>query len=112
MPIRSDLPFPEAARPVGVDLDPVVVGVAQVERLADEVVGSARQLDAIADRVLHPAGQVRALGHQQREVEEAGVPVGGPRARLFDQTQELVAAGAQARLPLAEPSTSRPIASR
>ena len=96
------LPLPEAPRPVGVDLDPVVVGIAQVERLADEVIRGAGQLDAVADRVLQPAGQVAALGHEQREVEETGVAVGGPRARLLDEVQELAAAGAQARLAVAE----------
>ena len=103
-----DLSFPETPRPVGVDLDPVVVGIAQVQRLAHEVIRSAGQLDAIADRMLHPAGQVAALGHEQREVEEAGVAVGRPHARLLDEAQELTAGGAQTRLTLAEPEQVEP----
>ena len=39
-------PLPQLPRPVGVDLDPVVVGVAEVERLADGVVRRSGQLDA------------------------------------------------------------------
>ena len=80
----------------------MVVGVAQIERLADEVVRGAGQLDPVADRVLHPAGQVAALGHEQREVEEPGVPVGGTCARLLDQVQQIAATRTQARLTAAD----------
>ena len=45
------LPLPERARAVPVDLDAVVVRVAQVDGLADEVVGGARQRHARARRV-------------------------------------------------------------
>ena len=88
-----DLSFPEAPRPVGVDLDPVVVGIAQVQRLADEVVGGTGQLDAVADRMLHPAGQVAALRHEQREVEKAAVAVGRAGARLLDESSAQTAKG-------------------
>ena len=81
-----DLPVPELAWTVRVDLDPVVVGVAQVERLADEVVGEAVELHAVSRGVREPAREVGALGHEQREVEETGVAVGGSRAGLLDST--------------------------
>ena len=58
--------------------------------------------------MLHPAGQVAALGHEQREVEEARVAVGGPRARLLDEVQELAAARAEAGLAAAEPEQIEP----
>ena len=87
------LPVPEPPWPVGVDLDPVVVGVAQIERLADEVVGRAGQLNAVGDGVLHPPGEVATLGHEQGEVEEAGVAVGRTGAGLLDEVEELHAVG-------------------
>ena len=39
--------LPERARAVPVDLDAVPVGVAQVDRLADDVVGEAGERDAV-----------------------------------------------------------------
>ena len=85
----SDLALPELPRPVMVDLDPVPVRVAEVDRLADVVVGESDQGHAVARGVRQPAREVRALGHAQGEMEEAGEAVGRPRARLLDETEEL-----------------------
>ena len=68
-----DLALPELARAVGVDLDAVAVGVAEVDRLADEVVGGARQRARGRARRARASGPGRPVGHEQREVEEAGV---------------------------------------
>ena len=98
------LPVPETPRPVGVDLDPVVVGVAQIERLTDEVIGRAGQLNAVGDGVLHPPREVAALGHEQGEVKEAGVAVGRTGPGLLDEVEELHAVGrAKAGLAAAHP---------
>jgi hypothetical protein len=65
-------PAPLLARAVAVELDSVALGVAQVERLADQVVGRPGEAPA---RVGHAAQRAREVGparHEQREVEEAG----------------------------------------
>ena len=90
-----DLALPELTRPVPVDLDPVVVGVAQVEGLADEVVGRPRQGHALPCGVRQPAREVDPLRNEQREVEEARVAVSGPRSRQLGQVQQRLAAGAE-----------------
>ena len=73
------------------------VRVAEIQRLADEVIGQAGHRHAVAGGMRQPAGEVGPLGHQQREVIEAGGTRHGPCARLLDQHQQLVAAGAQHR---------------
>ena len=69
----ATLPSQPLARPVGVDLDPVAVGVAEVDRLADEVVGEPLERDAVARGMREPAREVAALRHEEREVVEPGV---------------------------------------
>ena len=108
----GDLAFPDLARAVPVDLDAVPVGVAEVDRLADEVVGQAGQRHAVATGVRQPAREVGALGQQQREVVEAGVAVRGPGARLLDEHEQLPAARAERGPAVVAASTSRPIAPR
>ena len=71
------------------------VRVAQVERLADVVVGQADQRHTVARSVCQPRRQVGARRHQQGEVVEAGAAVGRYRPRLLDQVQQLCAAGAE-----------------
>src|SRR4051794_34381423 len=81
---------PGVARAVAVDLDAVAVGVAQVERLADEVVGRARELHPAACRVLEPAGEPGAVRQQQREVEETGArAAAGPGPWLLLEHHEV-----------------------
>ena len=87
MPLR-DLALPELARPVGVDLDAVPVGVAEVDRLADEVVGRARQAHALAHRVGDPEREAAPVRQQQREVEQPGAPGRRLRARHLDQLEQ------------------------
>ena len=91
----ADLSLPQLARPVGVDLDPVPVRVSEVDRLADVVVGEAGQRHPVARGVREPAGEVDAARHEQREVIEAGVSDGRPRARLLDEHDELGGVGAE-----------------
>ncbi len=81
----EDLPFPHLPRAVPVDLDAVPVRVAEVDRLAHEVIGEARQGHAVAPGVGEPAGEVDALGQQQGEVVKAGVAVRRLRAGLFHE---------------------------
>ena len=81
----EDLPFPDLARAVPVDLDAVPVRVAEVDRLAHEVVGQADQRHAVAAGVREPAREVDALGQQQGEVVEAGVAVRRPGPGLLDE---------------------------
>jgi hypothetical protein len=84
-----DVALPALAWPVPVDLDPVVVGVAEVDRLADEVVAQACEGDPLAGHVREPAREVGSLGEQEREVVEAGVVVRVRRARLLDEHDQL-----------------------
>ena len=57
----GDLTFPDLARAVPVDLDPVPIGVAEVERLADEVVGEPDERHPIARGVCQPACEIAPL---------------------------------------------------
>ncbi len=82
---RRDLSLPHLARPVPVDLDPVPVGVAQIERLADEVVGQPDERHAVADRMREPAREVDPPRDEEREVVEPGRAGNRSRARLLDE---------------------------
>ena len=75
-------------RTVGVDLDPVVVGVSEVDRLAHDVIGEARDLNAVANDVGEEPAEARAVGYEQRDVEEAGVALSRRRARFLDETHK------------------------
>ena len=83
-----DLALPELARPVVVDLDAVLVGIAEVDGLADEVVGGAREPHALAYGVREPARQAGPVGQQQGEVEEPRAPRRRLRARLLDELEQ------------------------
>lgn len=83
----GDLALPVLAWAVPVDLDSVAVGIREVDRLADVVVGEALERDAVAGGMREPAGEIGALRHEQREVVEAGIAVGGARAVLLHQDE-------------------------
>ena len=109
----GDLALPQLPRPVGVDLDAVPVGVAEVDRLAHEMVGRAGQAHALAHRVGDPAREAAAVRQQQGEVEEAGAA----RARAARPAPRRARAGASVpapsvALPSPSSSTSRPMDSR
>ncbi len=75
------------ARPLGrgavpVELDAVAIRVAEVERLADAVVGGAFERDARADETAECVGQLGASGVDDREVVETGGSGTGRRATL------------------------------
>ena len=91
------LPFPELARTVGVDLDSVVVGIAKVERLADEVVGHSDELHAVARGVREPVRQIAPIGHEQCEVVQPREPVGGFRTALFYEHEQVLPTCAERR---------------
>ena len=99
---RRHLPLPRLAGAIPVDLEAVPVGVPEVERLADEVVGHAGQRNPITGGMGEPAGEVGALRQQQGDVVEAGVSGARPRARLFDGNDQL---------PIADPDRCRPVGS-
>ena len=58
--------------PIPVELDAVLVGIAQVERLADAVVAGAVERDAGRDQPAQRVGQRRACRIEDREVEQPG----------------------------------------
>ena len=62
--------LPRGARPIGVHLDAEAVGIGQVERLADGVVGAAR-VHAEPAEVLHEPAERRPIRKQDREVVQA-----------------------------------------
>ena len=86
--LRGDLTFPLFARPVPVDLDPVPVGIGEIERLADEVVREPDQRHAVARGVRKPAGEIRALRHEKREMVEAGVSHTRACSDLLDENEQ------------------------
>ena len=86
---------PLRAVAVGVDLDPVAVGVAQVERLGDAVVRRAGERLARAGDAQRGMCEVAPRGMKQREVEEAGVASGGLRRAVLVQHDERLRAGAE-----------------
>ena len=63
---------PLVARAVAVELDPVAVGVGQVQRLADQVVGGAVQRPARLRQSRQREREVKPRGEEDREVVEAG----------------------------------------
>ncbi len=104
------LVVPLGARAVAVDLDPVALGVAEVERLADEVVGGAFERVAGGRQAAQGERQVGARRQQDREVEEAG---GAARPLLgvgaADQLQQRRAVGrAERRLVTVVPQRHEP----
>ena len=80
---------PLLARAVAVDLDAVVLRIAQVERLADEVIRGAGELPAAVHHATQRPGELDSARHQQGQVEEAGAAGRTPRgvgvADQFDQ---------------------------
>ncbi len=71
-PWPSRASFPVLARPVGIELDPEAVGVAQVQRLGDAVVGGALERPARRGDAAHAVGERGAAGVQPGDVVEAG----------------------------------------
>ena len=67
---------PVLARLIGGELDPVAVGVGQVDRLRDPVIGGSLDRRAGVGQALDRAGQLLPRGMEQGEVVEAGVASG------------------------------------
>jgi hypothetical protein len=65
---------PFLARPVAIELDPVPLGVGEVERLADEVVGRAAQVPARIEDSAERAGEVGPGRDEERQVEQPRRP--------------------------------------
>ena len=63
---------PLLLRPVPIELDAVLVGIAQIQRLADAVIAGAVELDAGADHAMQRVRQRRAGRIQDRGVEQPG----------------------------------------
>jgi hypothetical protein len=90
----------------------VQVGIAQVEGLADRMVGGAGERQLLAQRVRQPAGQRGARRDEQREVEQPGRPRRGAGARDLVEDQQLAAARPQPRGragALEDPQPDRPL---
>jgi hypothetical protein len=88
---------PPIARPVGVELDAVVVGIAQVDRLADAVVRRGLDTGVGVGQAPDGARELAAGLEQQRIVVQAGVPPARRGVRLLDQNEQVLGAGAHRR---------------
>ena len=75
--VRRARPF--FLRPVAVELDTVLVGIAQIERLADAVIAGAVKLDAGLDHAIQRIRQRRAGGIENGGVKQPG---GARRRRM------------------------------
>src|SRR3954469_19375877 len=84
---------PAVARAVGGELEPVAVGVGQVDRLVRAVVGRAVDRRVGRDQAHRLTGELLARGIQQRDVVEAGMATGAAGARALVQDDDLVVAG-------------------
>ena len=82
--------LPLVARPVGVDLDAVALGVVEIEGLADEVVGRAGQRQPLLEGTLQEATELLLAGQEDGEVIQAGgvrrsLPAVGQRGQAQDR---------------------------
>ena len=86
---------PLLARAIGIDLDPQAVGVAEVQRLGDAVIGRAVDRPARGHDALHARRQRRTRGVQPGDVIQPGaVGIGGHgvgQALQLEQRAVLVA---------------------
>ena len=71
--LDGDAAFPRLTRAVAIDLDAVTIGIGEVDRLADVVVGQPDERHAVARGAGEPGGELRPLGDEEREVVEARV---------------------------------------
>ena len=76
--VRPSRPF--AARAVGVQLDAVVVGIAEVDRFADPVIRGAVERNSRCKHPTYCVSERRPVGIEHRDVEEARRPRLGRRA--------------------------------
>ncbi len=65
---------PFRARAVAIEFDAVQVGIVEIERLADAVIGSAVELDAGAGQAAQGIGQRGAVGVANGEVKKSDRP--------------------------------------
>ena len=72
-------PHPCFTRAIGVHLDPVALGVVEVNRLADEVIGRVSEREA-AHAELGEPGKVAARRQEDGKVIQAGRPCSGALA--------------------------------
>jgi hypothetical protein len=86
---------PVLDRPVAVELDPVPVGVVEVDRLGDAVVRRAGDRRARDRQPLEGAGQLLAVWEEQREVVEPRVAAGRPRAGVLVEDEHVLGLGAE-----------------
>ena len=107
---------PLLPRAVAVELDAVALGIAQVERLADQVIGGAAQAPAGLGDALQGAGEIGAARHEDRQVKEAARAAGaGRRVRVADQLDDRRAGSPSVprrTIPSSGSSSVSPIASR
>ena len=96
-----DLPLPDGPRPVCVDLDPVAVGVAEVDRLADVVIREPLEPNPVTRGMGKPAREIGALRNEQREVEEPRVAARRTSARLLDEHEQLAPGDTERRAAVA-----------
>ena len=83
---------PALARVVGGELDSVAVGVGQIDRLGDSVVGGALDRSLADHDALGDAGEFEAARVEQGHVVQTGVPADAARAGRFVQDDQLLAA--------------------
>ena len=76
---------PLLLRAVAIELDAVLVGVAEIERFADAVIAGAVELDAGLDQPAERVGERRARRVEDGDVVEPGRAGGGGRPPLLSQ---------------------------
>src|SRR5690606_34719945 len=59
---------------VGIDLDAIAFRIGEIDRLADDVVGSAVEGYVGPPDMAEPAREIGARRHEEGRVEEAGLP--------------------------------------
>ena len=84
---------PLLLRPVGRELDPVPVGIREVDRLGDPVVRGALDRRPRARQASRRAGKLLPRRMEQGEVVEPRVPSGRAGVRVFDENEQVLAPG-------------------
>jgi hypothetical protein len=93
---RAIRPAPFLARPVDIDFDAVALGIGEVDRLADQMIGRPLQSPARLREMGQPLGEMPARRQQEGGVEQTGVaPCMPPGGRVAAQLDHRRVAGAE-----------------
>ena len=92
---------PLGARPIAIDLDPVVVRVREVQRLADPMVRGALHGGVRLHEPPHRAREIGARRDKDRKMIEAGGAGHARRGCVLREDQEIGSTGAEPGRPIA-----------